>query len=197
MGYTSYHSLKTSRSWSQFRCRIPAFLNACFHVVSINLVTFLSLFILVVVICVYSLSFARRRFRLGLRLLVARGMSRLVPTHFGECCSDTFRIWARQSKLTHDAIDSTRKRVFQIFTYLHLDRRVRLVFIQRLGTPQEHPHDVFMRFVGCVSVEGLVVSASREDAVRTYAMNFRVWPIERPVKREEADRPVHALDGAF
>ncbi len=42
-----------------------------------------------------------------------------------------------------------------------------------------------------------MVSASREDAVRTYAMNFRVWPIERPVKREEADRPVHALDGAF
>ena len=41
-----------------------------------------------------------------------------------------------------------------------------------------------------------MVSASREDAVRTYAVNFGVWPIERPVKREEADGRVHALDSA-
>jgi hypothetical protein len=53
-----------------------------------------------------------------------------------------------------------------------------------------------MRFVGCVSVEGLVVTASRENVVRTYAVNFGVWPIKGPVKREEADRRVRTLDGA-
>ncbi len=41
-----------------------------------------------------------------------------------------------------------------------------------------------------------MVSASREDAVRTYAMNFHVWPIERPVKHEEADGRAHTPDGA-
>ncbi len=51
--------------------------------------------------------------------------------------------------------------------------------------------NVFMRFVGCDTVEGLVVSASHENAVRTYATNFRVLPIERPIKREEADGRVH------
>jgi hypothetical protein len=41
-----------------------------------------------------------------------------------------------------------------------------------------------------------VVSASRENVVRTYAVNFGVWPIEGPVKREEADRRVRTLDSA-
>ena len=54
-----------------------------------------------------------------------------------------------------------------------------------------------MRFAaGCVSVEGLVVSASRENAIRAYAVNFGVWPIEGPVKCEEADGGVHTLDSA-
>lgn len=53
-----------------------------------------------------------------------------------------------------------------------------------------------MRFMGCVSVEGLVVSASRENAVRTYAVNFGVWPIEGPVKCKEADGRVRILDSA-
>jgi hypothetical protein len=51
-----------------------------------------------------------------------------------------------------------------------------------------------MRLVGCVSGEGLVVSASLENAVRTYAVNFGVWPIEGPVKCEEADGWVDILD---
>jgi hypothetical protein len=53
-----------------------------------------------------------------------------------------------------------------------------------------------MGFVGCISVESLVVFASREDTVRTYAENFGVWSIEGPVKREKADGRVPALDGA-
>jgi hypothetical protein len=121
-------------------------------------------------------------------------MPRHVPAHFGERLTDTLRVWARQPKLAHDAVDSTRERVFQIFTYVHLDRRIHLIFVQRLGALQEHPHNVLMRFVGRVSVEGLVVSASRENTVRTYAVNFSVWPIEGPVKCEEADGRVHILD---
>jgi hypothetical protein len=39
-----------------------------------------------------------------------------------------------------------------------------------------------------------VVSASRENVVRTYAVNFGVWPIEGPVKCEEADGRVHTPD---
>ena len=41
-----------------------------------------------------------------------------------------------------------------------------------------------------------MVSASRENAVRTYAMNFGVWPIEGPVKCEQADGRVNTLDSA-
>jgi hypothetical protein len=41
-----------------------------------------------------------------------------------------------------------------------------------------------------------VISASLDDAVRTYAVNFGVWPIEGPVKCEETDGRVHTLDGA-
>jgi len=41
-----------------------------------------------------------------------------------------------------------------------------------------------------------VVNASRENAVRTYAVNFGVWPIEGPVKCEEADGRVQTLDSA-
>jgi hypothetical protein len=136
------------------------------------------------------------RFHLGLWLLGARGTCRPVPAHFGERRADTLRVWARQPDLTHDAVDRTRKRVFQIFTYVHLDRRIRLIFVQRLGALQEHPHNVLMRFVGCVSVEGLVVGASRENVVRTYAVNLGMWPIEGPVKREEADGRVHTPDSA-
>jgi hypothetical protein len=43
-------------------------------------------------------------------------------------------------------------------------------------------------------MESLMISASREDAVRTYAENFGIWPIKGPVEREEADGRVHALD---
>jgi hypothetical protein len=50
-----------------------------------------------------------------------------------------------------------------------------------------------MGFAG-VSREGLVVSASRENAVRTYAVNFGVWPVEGPVKCDEADGRLHTLD---
>ena len=53
-----------------------------------------------------------------------------------------------------------------------------------------------MRFAGCVSVEGLVVSSSGENAVRTCAVNLGVWPVEGPVKCEEADGRVHTLDSA-
>lgn len=53
-----------------------------------------------------------------------------------------------------------------------------------------------MQFVGCVSMEGLVFIASRDNAVRTYAVDFGVWPIEGPVKCEEADGRVHTLDSA-
>jgi hypothetical protein len=45
-------------------------------------------------------------------------------------------------------------------------------------------------------MKSLVVSTSREDAVRTYAVNLGEWPIEGPIKREEADGWVHALDSA-
>jgi hypothetical protein len=41
-----------------------------------------------------------------------------------------------------------------------------------------------------------VVTASRENVVRTYAVNFGIWPTKGPVKREEADGRVHTLDSA-
>jgi hypothetical protein len=63
-------------------------------------------------------------------------MHRPVPAHFGERCTDTLRIWARQPNLAHDTVDSAHKQVFQIFTYVHLGRGIRLIFVQRLGALQ-------------------------------------------------------------
>ena len=39
-----------------------------------------------------------------------------------------------------------------------------------------------------------MVSASLENVIRTYAVNFCVWSIEGPVNREEADGRVHTPD---
>ena len=86
--------------------------------------------------------------------------------------------------------------MFQIFAYVHLDCRIRLAFIHRLGASQEPPHNVFMGIVLCISVESLVVFAWREDTAQTYAENCGVWPMEGSVKREKADGRVPALDGA-
>jgi len=52
-----------------------------------------------------------------------------------------------------------------------------------------------VRFASWVPVEGLMVSAPRNDTVRTYVADDSAWLIEGPVEREESDWRLHALDG--